>query len=139
MFIRNFLKHNIRHIIKLFINENYKIAIGNGIRYFHNIAMYITFLILLFINKKYIKYIFILTISIFILFILNDFGCILTFIERELLNDNYCDTDFYLNLINLNINKDHRIIISLFGFYLQLYILVLVYYLKNNIKILYYK
>ena len=113
MFLRNFLKNNIRHIIRLFINEKYRIPIGKCVRYIHNIAMYITFFIIFFINKKYIKYIFIFTIFISILFVLNDFGCIMTFIEKELLNDNYCDTDFYLNLINLEITKDHRIIISL--------------------------
>ena len=131
MFLRNFFKNNIRHIIKLFINEKYKIPIGKCVRFIHNIAMYITLLILFFIDKKYIKYIFIFTVFISILFILNDFGCIMTFVERELLNDSYCDTDFYLNLLNLNINKDHRIIISLFGFYLQLYILLLLHYFKK--------
>jgi hypothetical protein len=78
--------------------------------------MYFTLIVLIILPKKFIKYVFIFTLFVFTLFILNDFGCIITFIEKELLNDNYCDTDFYLNIINLNITKSNRIIMSLFGF-----------------------
>lgn len=131
MLLRNFFKNNIRYLIQLLINDKYRIIIGKFIRYFHNLGMYIMLLILFFINKKYIKYIFIFTIFIIILFIINDFGCILTFIERELLNDNYCNTDFYLNLINLDINKENRIIITFLGFLIQLYVLILLYYFKK--------
>jgi len=132
MVLRNFLKTNIRYLINLYISEKNKIFIGKVIKYIHSSIMYITLLILIFISKKFIIYIFIFTIFVFILFILNDFGCIISFIEKELLNDNCCDTDFYLNLLTLDITNNNRIIISLFGFCIQLYLLLLLYYLKHN-------
>ena len=131
MFLRNFFKNNIRYLINLLIKDKYKVIVGKTIRYIHKLYMFFILLILFFIKKKYIKYIFIFIIFISILFILNDFGCIISFIERELLKDNYCVTDYYLELIKLDKNNDNRIIISLFGFYLQLYILILIYYFKN--------
>ncbi len=131
MFLRNFFKNNIRYLINLLIKDKYKVIVGKTIRYIHKSYMFFILLILFFIEKKYIKYIFIFIIFISILFILNDFGCIISFIERELLKDNHCVTDYYLELIKLDKNNDNRIIISLFGFYLQLYILILIYYFKN--------
>lgn len=131
MFLRNFFKNNIKYLLKLLIKDKYKIIIGKTIRFIHIYIIYIIFLTLFFIDKKYIKYIFIFNIFVIILFILNDFGCILSFIEKELLNDNICVSDFYLNLLDLEINKDTRIIITLFIFFIQLYILILLYYFKK--------
>ena len=129
--LRNFLKTRIRYILNRYIPQKYKTFIGKVIRYIHSVVMYFTLFILIILPKHFIKYIFCFTIFVFILFILNDFGCIISFIEKELLNDNYCDTDFYLNILNLNITKTNRIIISLSGFLIQLYVLLLLYYFKN--------
>ena len=129
--LRNLLKTKIRYILNRYIPQKYKTFIGKVIRYIHSVAMYFTLFILIILPKEFIKYIFCFTIFVFILFILNDFGCIISFIEKELLNDNYCDTDFYLNILNLNITKTNRIIISLSGFFIQLYVLLLLYYFKN--------
>lgn len=129
--LRNFLKTRIRYILNRYIPKKYKTFIGKVIRYIHSVVMYFTLFILIILPKHFIKYIFCFTIFVFILFILNDFGCIISFIEKELLNDNYCDTDFYLNILNLNITKTNRIIISLSGFLIQLYVLLLLYYFKN--------
>ena len=131
MFLRNLLKTNIRYILKKYIPQKYKIFIGKLIRYIHSLIMYFTLIVLIILPKKFIKYVFIFTLFVFTLFILNDFGFIISFIEKELLNDNYFDTDFYLNIINLNITKSNRIIMSLFGFFIQLYVLLLLYYFKN--------
>lgn len=129
--LRNFLKTRIRYILNRYIPQKYKTFIGKVIRYIHSVVMYFTLFILIILPKHFIKYIFCFTIFVFILFILNDFGCIISFIEKELLNDNYCDTDFYLNILNLNITKTNRVIISLSGFLIQLYVLLLLYYFKN--------
>lgn len=130
--LRNFLKTKIRYILNTYIPQKYKTFIGKVIRYIHSVAMYFTLFILIILPKEFIKYIFCFTIFVFILFILNDFGCIISFIEKELLNDNYCDTDFYLNILKMNITKSNRIIISLSGFFIQLYVLLLLYYFKNQ-------
>jgi hypothetical protein len=130
MLLRNFFKNNIRFLINNYIPYESREFIGKLIRYFHTFIPYIVFFLLIFLDKKFIIYYFIFIILITILFILNDYGCILTFMENELLNDKYCIVNLYLNLLNLDNTKKNQIIFTLFFFALQIFLLIILYYIK---------
>ena len=130
MLLRNFFKNNIRFLINNYIPYELREFIGKLIRFIHIYIIYIIFFLLIFLDKKFIIYYFILLLLISILFILNEFGCILTFIENELLNDKYCIINFYLNLLHLDDTKKNQIIFTLFAFILQFFLLIFLYYIK---------
>lgn len=114
------------------IDDKYKPIIGKTIRYIHFSSIYLICILVFFLNPKEILKLLHIGLLVIILFFLNNNWCILSYIEKKLLNDNILFPDLYLYLLKLDYTKENRLIISIAGFILYQYILYTIYYFKNK-------
>tara|TARA_B110001450_G_C17650326_1_gene493006 strand:- start:1747 stop:2247 length:501 start_codon:yes stop_codon:yes gene_type:complete len=128
--IKKIKRIKILEITKLFckftnITEN---TLGQVIRAFHTTSPFALMSIVIFFDLKYT--IISTSIVIFLLLLFNYYnGCILSYVEHKLCNDNYNICDIVLEINHLEKNHNNRIHITYFigTFYGILYMLILIY------------
>ena len=128
--IKKIKKLKILNIAKLFCNstnisEN---TLGQIIRAFHTTSPFAALSCILFFDLPYVVLSTLFLITILLLFRYYN-GCILSYLENKLCNDNYNITDIILEVTQLEKNHNNRVHITYFigSFYGVLYILILIY------------